>query len=71
MFGHFWKWAMNSQNDWFYCCISFRTTKTSSMYTITSFFYENMISKGHGLTMTKVGLVLSLNTKHEKKMHKM
>jgi hypothetical protein len=44
------------------------------MYTITSFVGVNIISKGHGLTMTKVGLVLSLNMKHGKikcKVHKM
>jgi hypothetical protein len=40
------------------------------MYAIISFFDVNMISKGHGLTMTKVGLVLSLNTKHEKNKKK-
>jgi len=70
MLGIFWKWAMNSQNDWFFCCISLITINISSMYTITSFFDVNVISKGHGLTMTKLGLVLSLNMKHEKKKHK-
>lgn len=40
----FWKHGTNSQNDWFYCFICLRTTRTSSME-ITISFSINIIMK--------------------------